>query len=86
MTTKNLFGNNSNNSFAASIVQTSSYSNETEQQIEQLLGELYDLLEIQRPVDLFGSVVIETKYQHGKPVGQVDVNIRYVKKRQVKQR
>lgn len=67
-------------------MQTSSYSHETEQQIEQLLEELYDLLEIQRPVDLFGSVVIETKYQNGKPVGQVDVNIRYVKKRQVKQR
>lgn len=67
-------------------MQTSSYSHETEQQIEQLLEELYDLLEIQRPVDLFGSVVIETKYQNGKPVGQVDVNIRYVKKRQTKQR
>lgn len=67
-------------------MQTSSYSHETEQQIEQLLEELYNLLEIQRPVDLFGSVVIETKYQNGKPVGQVDVNIRYVKKRQVKQR
>jgi hypothetical protein len=60
---------------------TSDYSRETERRIEWLLLELYDALNIQKPDDLYGSIVIETRYQNGQPVGQVDVNIRYVMKR-----
>ncbi len=60
---------------------SSDYSRDTERKVEQLLNELYDALEIERPENMFGSVTIETRYQNGKPVGQVDVNIRYVKKR-----
>ncbi len=61
---------------------TSDYSRETERQIEGLLAELYDVLQIRKPDDLYGSIVIETKYQNGQPVGQVDVQIRYVMKRE----
>jgi hypothetical protein len=61
---------------------TSDYSRDTERRIEQLLAELYDTLQIRRPEDLYGSIVIETRYQNGKPVGQVDVNIKYVMKRE----
>lgn len=60
---------------------TSDYSRETERKVERLLAELYETLQIQKPDDLYGSVVIETKYQSGRPVGQVDVQIRYVMKR-----
>jgi hypothetical protein len=60
---------------------TSDYSRETERKVERLLAELYETLQIQKPDDLFGSVVIETRYQSGRPVGQVDVQIRYVMKR-----
>jgi hypothetical protein len=60
---------------------SSDYSRETERRVERLLGELYELLQIQKPVDLYGSVVIEARYQAGKPSGQVDVNVRYVLKR-----
>ncbi|MBS1913025.1 MAG: hypothetical protein JST22_13645 [Bacteroidetes bacterium] len=47
-----------------------------------MLAELYDVLQIRKPDDLYGSIVIETKYQNGQPVGQVDVLIRYVMKRE----
>lgn len=60
---------------------TSDYSRDTERKVERLLGELYDALNIQRPDDLYGSIVIEARYQKGRPVGQVDVNIKYVLKR-----
>ena len=60
---------------------TSDYSPETERRVENLLAELYDLLQIRKPDDLYGSVVIEARYQAGKPSGQVDVNVRYVMKR-----
>lgn len=60
---------------------TSDYSRDTERTVERLLGELYAALNIRKPDDLFGSIVIETRYQNGRPVGQVDVNIRYVLKR-----
>lgn len=60
---------------------TSDYSPHTERRVEALLDELYELLEIRKPDDLFGSIVIEARYQAGKPSGQVDVNIRYVMKR-----
>lgn len=59
----------------------SDYSRETERKIEWLLAELYDALNIQKPDDLYGSIVIETRYQNGHPAGQVDVNIKYVMKR-----
>ena len=59
----------------------SDYSRETERRVEQLLAELYDTLQIRKPHDLYGSVVIEMRYQGGRPVGQVDVNVRYVMKR-----
>lgn len=59
----------------------SDYTAEAEERIEELMSELYDLLGIQRPDDLFGSVVIESRYQNGRPVGQVDVHVRYVMKR-----
>ena len=59
----------------------SDYSRETERKVERLLGELYEALNIQRPEDLYGSIVIEARYQKGRPVGQVDVNIKYVLKR-----
>ncbi len=59
----------------------SGYSLEAEQRIERLLTGLYAELNIQRPDDLFGSVLIEIRYQNGKPVGQVDVQLRYVMKR-----
>jgi hypothetical protein len=49
--------------------------------VERLLGELYDALNIHKPDDLYGSIVIEARYQKGRPVGQVDVNIKYVMKR-----
>jgi hypothetical protein len=62
-------------------IATSDYSVETERRVERLLEELYDLLQIRKPADLYGSVVIEARYQAGKPSGQVDVNIRYVMKR-----
>lgn len=62
-------------------IVTSDYSHETERRVETLLAELYDLLQIQKPADLYGSVVIEARYQAGKPSGQVDVNVRYVMKR-----
>ncbi len=61
---------------------TSDYSRETERTVERLLAELYDALGIRKPEDLYGSVVIETRYQNGKPVGQVDVHVRYVMKRE----
>jgi hypothetical protein len=61
--------------------RSSDYSSETERRIEVLLSELYELLQIRKPDDLYGSVVIEARYQAGKPSGQVDVNIRYVMKR-----
>lgn len=61
---------------------TSDYSRDAELRIEQLLAELYDTLQIRRPEDLYGSIVIEARYQNGKPVGQVDVNIKYVMKRE----
>jgi hypothetical protein len=56
----------------------SDYSRETERKVERLLAELYEVLNIQRPDDLFGSIVIETRYQNGRPVGQVDINIKYI--------
>jgi len=59
----------------------SDYSRETERRIEWLLTELYDALNIQKPDDLYGSIVIETRYQNGHPAGQVDINIKYVMKR-----
>ncbi len=59
----------------------SGYSPETERKAERLLVELYDALQIQKPDDLFGSICIETRYQNGKPIGQVDVQVRYVMKR-----
>lgn|GEM_PF-3260780 len=59
----------------------SDYSRDTERKVERLLGELYELLHIQKPDDLYGSIIIETRYQKGRPVGQVDVNIKYVMKR-----
>ncbi len=59
----------------------SDYSRETERKVERLLSELYDTLQIERPEDLYGSIVIEAKYQAGRPIGQVDVNVRYVMKR-----
>lgn len=59
----------------------SDYSRETERKVERLLAELYDALQIERPEDLYGSVVIEAKYQAGRPIGQVDVSVRYVMKR-----
>lgn len=62
-------------------MRLSGYSPETERKVERLLSELYDTLEIQKPDDLFGSIVIETRYQNGRPIGQVDINIRYVMKR-----
>lgn len=61
--------------------RNSDYSRETERRVEQLLAELYETLQIRRPDDLYGSVVIEMRYQGGRPVGQVDVNVRYVMKR-----
>jgi hypothetical protein len=64
-----------------SSARQSDFSRETERKVERILAELYDLLQIRRPDDLFGSIVIETRYQNGRPVGQVDVNIRYVMKR-----
>ncbi|MEO5928854.1 MAG: hypothetical protein ABIR47_02870 [Candidatus Kapaibacterium sp.] len=60
---------------------TSDYTRDTERKVERLLSELYDALQIQRPDDLYGSIVIETKYQKGQPVGQVDIQVRYVMKR-----
>ena len=60
---------------------TSDYSPDTERRVENLLNEIYDLLQIQKPSDLYGSVVIEARYQAGKPSGQLDVNVRYVMKR-----
>lgn len=62
---------------------SSDYSRDTERKVERLLSELYDALQIQKPEDLYGSIVIETRYQNGQPIGQVDVNIRYVLKRSV---
>jgi hypothetical protein len=59
----------------------SGYSPETERRVERLLAELCEVLQIQRPDDLFGSVCIEARYQNGKPVGQVDVQVKYVMKR-----
>lgn len=59
----------------------SDYSVEAEARIEELMSELCDLLGIHRPDDLYGSVVIEARYQNGRPVGQVDVHVRYVMKR-----
>jgi hypothetical protein len=59
----------------------SDYTRETERRVERLLTELYDLLQIARPEDLYGSIVIEAKYQAGRPIGQVDVSVRYVMKR-----
>ncbi len=59
----------------------SDFTRETERKVERLLSELYELLRIRKPEDLYGSVVIETRYQNGRPVGQVDVHIRYVMKR-----
>jgi hypothetical protein len=60
---------------------TSDYTPDTERRVEQLLSELYAVLQIQKPVDLFGSVLIEMRYQAGRPVGQVDVQVKYVMKR-----
>ncbi len=65
----------------AQDVDTSNYSRETERKVERLLSDLYEMLGIQKPEDLFGSVIIETRYQSGRPVGQVDVQIKYVMKR-----
>jgi|GEM_PF-6956387 len=65
----------------AQDVDTSNYSRETERKVERLLSDLYDMLGIQKPEDLFGSVIIEARYQSGRPVGQVDVQIKYVMKR-----
>lgn len=59
----------------------SDYSRETERKVERLLAELYELLHIQKPDDLYGTIIIETRYQKGRPVGQVDINIKYVMKR-----
>lgn len=59
----------------------SGYSLEAEKRIERLLASLYAELGIQRPDDLFGSVLLEIRYQNGKPVGQVDVQLKYVMKR-----
>ena len=59
----------------------SDYTRETERKVERLLAELYELLHIHKPDDLYGSIIIETRYQKGRPVGQVDVNIKYVMKR-----
>lgn len=59
----------------------SDYTPETERKVEQLLTEICTALQIQKPDDLFGSVVIEARYQNGRPIGQVDVQIRYVMKR-----
>jgi hypothetical protein len=59
----------------------SDYTRDTERKVERLLAELYDALNIHKPDDLFGSIVIETRYQNGRPVGQVDVNIKYIMKR-----
>lgn len=59
----------------------SDYTRDTERKVERLLAELYELLRIHKPEDLYGSIVIETRYQKGRPVGQVDVNIKYVMKR-----
>lgn len=61
--------------------QSSGYSHDAERRVEQLLDELYDILQIHKPDDLYGSIVIEARYQNGKPIGQVDVNVRYVMKR-----
>lgn len=61
--------------------KTSEYSRDVEHRVESILAELYDVLGIQKPDDLYGSVVIEARYQNGKPIGQVDVNVRYVLKR-----
>lgn len=59
----------------------SGYSVEEEKRIEQLLARLYEALDIQKPDDLFGSICVEVRYQNGKPIGQVDVQLKYVKKR-----
>lgn len=62
----------------------SGYSPATERKIEQLLASLYSELNIRKPDDLYGSVCIEVRYQNGKPVGQVDVQLKYVMKRSEK--
>lgn len=59
----------------------SGYSPEAEQKIERLLTSLYTELNIQKPDDLFGSICVEVRYQNGKPIGQVDVQLKYVMKR-----
>jgi len=59
----------------------SDYSVEAEERIEELMSELYELLGIHRPDDLYGSIIVEARYQNGRPVGQVDVHVRYVMKR-----
>lgn len=60
---------------------SSRFSHDVEQKVERVLAKLYDALEIDRPEDLFGSVCIEVRYQNGKPIGQVDVQVKYVMKR-----
>lgn len=59
----------------------SGYSLEAEQRIERLLTSLYAELNIHRPDDLYGSILLEIRYQNGKPIGQVDVQLKYVMKR-----
>ncbi|MGE3800384.1 MAG: hypothetical protein AB7H80_05145 [Candidatus Kapaibacterium sp.] len=59
----------------------SGYTSATERKIELLLASLYTELNIVKPEDLYGSVCIEIRYQNGKPVGQVDVQLKYVMKR-----
>lgn len=63
------------------VSKPSDYSIQAEERIEELLTRLCDLLGVHRPEDLYGSIVIEARYQNGRPVGQVDVHVRYVMKR-----